>query len=231
MLTFDGPGQPAAIHGSGLVFRPDWENVVGPVLDYAITRPEVDPARIALLGLSLGGALAPRAAAYEPRIAAVIAVDGVYDVRRSHRRHVRIAFQPGRTGQQGERRNRSRTRRHLRGGPEAKPDHPVGTGPRPVCDGRQQRSRFRGELPGLSRTRNGIAERITCPVLVCDAADDLFFSGDGKTKPEPQQLFDHLTGPKTMLRFTAEEGADAHCHVGAQRLATGRIYDWLDATL
>ena len=47
----------------GLVLRPDWEAVITPVVDYALTRPDVDPARIALIGLSLGGYLAPRAAA------------------------------------------------------------------------------------------------------------------------------------------------------------------------
>ncbi|MFI1769376.1 alpha/beta hydrolase [Streptomyces sp. NPDC020800] len=79
VLTFDGPGQPAAIHRDGLTFRPDWEHVVGPVLDFLIQDPGVDPARVALLGVSLGGYLAPRAAAYKPRLAAVVALDGVFD--------------------------------------------------------------------------------------------------------------------------------------------------------
>jgi hypothetical protein len=75
----------------------------------------------------------------------------------------------------------------------------------------------------------GIAEKITCPALVCEAADDLFFGGE--TETEPRRLYDHLNAPKTLMTFTAEEGADAHCHVGAQRLAAGRVYDWLDRTL
>ncbi|MFD7369908.1 hypothetical protein [Streptomyces mirabilis] len=79
VLTFDGPGQPAAIHRDGPAFRPDWENVVGPVLDFLTRDPGVDPARTALLDVSLGGYLAPRAAAYEPRLAAVVALDGVFD--------------------------------------------------------------------------------------------------------------------------------------------------------
>ena len=48
--------------------------------------------------------------------------------------------------------------------------------------------------------RNGIAERIACPALICDAAGDLFFAGQAR------QLFDHLTSPKTFLEFTADEG-------------------------
>jgi hypothetical protein len=33
-----------------------------------------------------------------------------------------------------------------------------------------------------------------------------------------------------MIRLTIEEGAGAHCQVGADRLAAARIYDWLDNT-
>ena len=72
--------------------------------------------------------------------------------------------------------------------------------------------------------RDGIAERISCPTLVLNAEEDMFFKG------QPQQLYDHLTCPKTLMRFTNEEGAGAHCQVGAARLAFGRMYDWLDET-
>jgi dienelactone hydrolase len=54
--------------------------VVTPVVDYALTRPDVDGDRLALMGMSLGGCLAGRAAAFEPRLAALILFNGVYDV-------------------------------------------------------------------------------------------------------------------------------------------------------
>jgi hypothetical protein len=73
--------------------------------------------------------------------------------------------------------------------------------------------------------RDGVAEAIKCPTLVCDAESDLFF------KAQPQALYDHLTCRKTMVRFTAAEGAGAHCEVGASRLAFARMFDWLDETL
>lgn len=71
----------------------------------------------------------------------------------------------------------------------------------------------------------GVAELIRCPTLVCDAAEDEFFAG------QPEQLYAHLTCPRTLMTFTAEEGAGAHCHPGALRLALARVYGWLDATL
>ena len=73
--------------------------------------------------------------------------------------------------------------------------------------------------------KDGIAEKVRCPTLVCEAEDDLFFEG------QPQTLYDHLIGPKTLMTFTSAEGAGSHCRVGAGRLAFGRIVDWLDDTL
>ncbi len=60
VLSFDGPGQPAARPSDRLPFRPDWENVVTPVVDWVMTRPGVDQFRVALLGVSMGGYLAAR---------------------------------------------------------------------------------------------------------------------------------------------------------------------------
>ena len=79
-LTFEGPGQGGVIRKQKIPFRYDWERVVTPVVDYALTRTDyVDPKRIALMGLSMGGYLAARAVAFEHRIAACILNDGVFD--------------------------------------------------------------------------------------------------------------------------------------------------------
>ena len=79
VLAFDGPGQYGPIHRERLTFRPDWEKVVTPVVDFALTLPGVDPEKIALMSISMGGYLAPRAAAFEKRISALVANDGIYD--------------------------------------------------------------------------------------------------------------------------------------------------------
>jgi hypothetical protein len=75
-LWFDGPGQGEMLIEQGMPFRPDWEAVIRPVVDFALQLPNVDPARIALYGLSLGGYLVLRAASGEPRVAACIAIPG-----------------------------------------------------------------------------------------------------------------------------------------------------------
>jgi len=82
-LTFDGPGQGYALWKQRLFFRPDWEKVVTPVVDFALSRPDVDPRKIAIQGISQGGYWVPRAVAFERRIAAAIADPGVVDVSTS----------------------------------------------------------------------------------------------------------------------------------------------------
>jgi pimeloyl-ACP methyl ester carboxylesterase len=69
VVLFEGPGQGAALREHGLVMRPDWERPVAAVLDHFAIE------RATLLGISLGGYLAPRAAAFEPRIERVVVCD------------------------------------------------------------------------------------------------------------------------------------------------------------
>jgi pimeloyl-ACP methyl ester carboxylesterase len=82
-LTFDGPGQGAPIREQKLPFRYDWEKVVTPAVDYALTRSDVDGDKLALMGMSLGGYLGARAAAFEHRFRAAVFYDGVYDFNES----------------------------------------------------------------------------------------------------------------------------------------------------
>jgi 2,6-dihydroxypseudooxynicotine hydrolase len=79
MATFslDGPGQgESGFHSS---IRPDYEVAVGAALDALGDRPDLEPGRVGLVGVSMGGYYAPRAAAFEPRVAAVATVGGAYD--------------------------------------------------------------------------------------------------------------------------------------------------------
>ena len=54
-MTFDGPGQQAALHERRLFFRSDWEHVLTPVLDAVIARRDVDTGRIAAIGTGQAG--------------------------------------------------------------------------------------------------------------------------------------------------------------------------------
>ncbi|KAL8752358.1 MAG: hypothetical protein Q9199_005799 [Rusavskia elegans] len=84
-ITYEGPGQPKVRRDQGLGFIPDWERVVTPVVDYLLTNQSavVDPTRIPLLGYSFGGYFAARAAAFDPRISAILLDGGVWDAYES----------------------------------------------------------------------------------------------------------------------------------------------------
>ncbi|MBO0809509.1 MAG: alpha/beta fold hydrolase [Actinobacteria bacterium] len=73
VIAFDGPGQGGALEDSGLPLTAAWERPVGAVLDHF----GLDD--VTLIGVSLGGGLAIRAAAFEPRVRRVIALDVLDD--------------------------------------------------------------------------------------------------------------------------------------------------------
>lgn len=223
VLAFDGPGQFGPLHREGLTFRPDWEKVVTPVVDFTLKLPSVNSRKIALLGISLGGELAPRAAAYEKRISALIADDGVYDYGAANLSNVppsqRAAVEQMLTAEHAPELDQM-IEASMKASPTARWAITHGMY---ALGASTPRAYLAATL--AYNLRKGVAEAISCPTLVCEAESDLFFQG------QPQELFDHLTCPKTMLRFTEREGAGAHCEVGASRLAFARIYNWLDETL
>ena len=75
-LSFDGPGQ-----GEGqydFAIRGDYEVAVAAVIDAVEQRRDLDAGRIGMWGVSLGGYYAPRAAVFEKRIKACMALGGPF---------------------------------------------------------------------------------------------------------------------------------------------------------
>jgi hypothetical protein len=54
-MTFDGPGQQAALYELNIPFRHDWEAILTPVLDAILSRPDVNEDHVALIGVSQAG--------------------------------------------------------------------------------------------------------------------------------------------------------------------------------
>jgi dipeptidyl aminopeptidase/acylaminoacyl peptidase len=76
-LVFEGPGQGEAQYDFAI--RGDYEVPVKAVIDYVATRRDVDVSRLGMWGVSLGGYYAPRAAAFDKRIRACIALGGPFN--------------------------------------------------------------------------------------------------------------------------------------------------------
>ena len=81
-LFIDTPGIGEALRLQKLVTRHDYEKPVGAAIDWLEDRPEVDKARIGVVGSSLGGYYVARAAAFEPRLKATVAWGAIYDYHR-----------------------------------------------------------------------------------------------------------------------------------------------------
>jgi 2,6-dihydroxypseudooxynicotine hydrolase len=76
-FSLDGPGQGESARK--VKIRPDFEAPVAAVLDVLCQRADLDADRVGALGVSLGGYYAARAAAFEPRLRAVVVSGGCYD--------------------------------------------------------------------------------------------------------------------------------------------------------
>jgi dienelactone hydrolase len=76
-LAVDGPGQGEAEYD--LPIEPAYERVVTACFDWLQARDGVDAERLGVFGVSLGGYYAARAAAYEPRALATVALAGPYN--------------------------------------------------------------------------------------------------------------------------------------------------------
>ena len=76
-LAFDGPGQGEAEYD--IPICPEYERPVKAVVDFIETRKDLDASRIGVWGVSLGGYYAPRAAAFEKRLKACVALSGAYE--------------------------------------------------------------------------------------------------------------------------------------------------------
>jgi pimeloyl-ACP methyl ester carboxylesterase len=70
IVLFEGPGQMTPLFKNSVVFTPDWDQVVGPVLEWTTARKDVD--KVGLVGVSFGGMLCARAAARLKGLSAVV---------------------------------------------------------------------------------------------------------------------------------------------------------------
>jgi pimeloyl-ACP methyl ester carboxylesterase len=199
--------------------RPDWEAVITPVVDYALTRGEVAAEEIVLFGYSLGGYLVARAAAFEHRVAALILDDGIHDF------HAAFAgSMPPFIGSWIE---------------EGRDDVAEPVLMMLMAVSTQVRWGLRtgmwvfgtdsfADLIRKAReySLDGIAHQIVTPTLIMDAENDEYLKG------QPQLVEQALTGASTTLvTLTADEGAGEHTHAGALGRAHQTIFDWLHATL
>ena len=217
VVTYDGPGQGADLIENDKLFRPDWETVLRAVLAWVRQQPNVDPARIAQLGISFGGYLGPRAASGVEGLAATIADPGQKSLLEEFR--TRLPKFIASHVPDGNRfllgvveRIMNRRMRHLTQGWALRRGlwvHGVHT---PI------------QYLKLAEQYVTDGAKIRCPILICSAEhDDIGQTADA--------LYATVRSQKSRLCFTAAEGAAGHCESLGRSTFNMRAFDWLDQIL
>lgn len=214
-LIFDGPGQGGTLRKRGLVFRPDWEVPVRAVIDFAKKLSDVDLSKLALLGYSFGGYLAPRAAAFLSDIKVCAANPGVmsmFTVVMNNFPPIMATLLESKPEE---------FTKYYQEGAKSNLGAQWSLGNGLFTFGKKTAADWVTTLKQYS-LEGGIAEKITATTLVIDSSDDTMMTGVAKP------LYDHLKCPKTWMYFNGENGAQLHDQVGAQIYANQQVLDWLD---
>jgi pimeloyl-ACP methyl ester carboxylesterase len=211
-FLWEGPGQVGAFAlDPSLTYRPDWEVPTRYAVDFVLSRDDVDPKRLALSGHSMGGYFAPRAAAYEKRITAVIANSLAPDLK------------PVLLTMMG-----------------LDPSKPYGEDMEDKIDlsepmkkflttNVKERCGFAGKslaalfdnLGGYSLA--GLEGKITCPLLsIVGEGEGPLMTGLGHA------FYEKLTCPKTEHVVRSVDGGEAHCTLNNPSLKHQIEFDWLD---
>ncbi|MFE5679383.1 alpha/beta hydrolase family protein [Streptomyces erythrochromogenes] len=217
-LLFDGPGQQSMLFEHRMPFRPDWENVITPVVDFLLGRGDIAPGRLVLAGISQAGYWVPRALAFEHRIAAGVADPGVVRVVDSWWNNF-----PAELHELFDSGDRDAFDGVMREGLAEDAEFAAYWRWRAKPYGIDSPFDLLTEMGRYDLT--GVLDRITVPLLVTSPEGEQFWPG------QSLRLYEALPGEKAFVEFTAAEGADLHCEPLGRALFEQRVFDWLAARL
>ncbi|MGZ5169598.1 MAG: alpha/beta hydrolase family protein [Burkholderiales bacterium] len=199
-LAIDGPGQGEALRLRNLPSRYDYEIPGTAAYECVASRKDVDPKRVAIMAYSAGGYYAPRAVAFEKRYAACVAWGPHYDYH--------AVWQKRWAAMQAAPDDVATSHFQL----------PWVMGTPDMDSAMEKLKKF---------TLAGVAEKITCPMLVCWGEEDKLTGRDVAEK-----LYSSVASKDKMLKiFTRETGGFEHCQVDNRQVGTDYICDWLSARM
>ena len=195
-LIVDGPGNGESIRFRGLPLIAETEKYGTAAYEYLAGRKEIDPKRIGVMAISLGGYYAPRAASLEPRYAACIAWGAQWDYYDTWKRRFDL-LDSGKVPSLS-----------------VPPEHLM------WVFGVDSRDAAMKKLEGFRL--DGIVQKMQCPFLLVHGAGDeqiplpiaekLFNAVCSKQK--------------TLKVFTREEGGFHHCQVDNVTIGVHAMWDW-----
>ncbi len=202
-IVFEGPGQGATLRLQNITFRNDWENVITPIINYADGITGIDMERIALMGISFGGYLVPRAAAFDKRIKLCIANPGNISWGESIASALRLVKNMPKFLRPAMVENLVKDYAWKHG-----VDNDLDV-----------------VIAELERYNNSdILERITCKMLVMDATADV-------NPGEAIKFYEALKCPKEYMLFDDATMGQTHTQMGSYAVASERLFDWIEDNL
>jgi len=217
VLLFDGPGQQSMLFERNTAFRPDWEAVITPVVDYLLTRADVDADRVVIYGVSQAGYWVPRALAFEHRLRAAIADPGVVDVAASWTAeipgHLTDLLTDGASGAKKFDRDMDLGMKF-----SAQTERTWNFRARPY----RQEGYAATVLAVQQYNLTAVAADIRTPLLITSPEGEQFWPG------QSDRLAALVGAAATVVPFTAAEGANLHCQPLGRAVTDQRMFDWLD---
>jgi dienelactone hydrolase len=216
VLTYDGPG--SALRDQGLTFTNEWEKPTRAVVD-AFLAGHARPHKMVLVGMSMGGYLAPRAAAFDERFDGLVAYDVFFDLGATARRYVPAAA--------------FWLREHglgivvdmlIHGKAALSPGFAWAISNGMWTLGTKHPLDIVTELQKY--TLAGVAQRIKADVLILAGAEDHFVPIE-----QAAQFEKALTAARsvTTKSYDRASGGAEHCQLGAQTLWRADFFDWMSA--
>jgi len=207
-MTLDLPGQ-GLLPMEGKPFRPEMHQAVRKAVDYALSRKDVDPARLAAFGISGGGGFVPQAAQHDPRIKAVVMNACVVDA------HPLFASMTPVVTATPEK-VKSFTTFH-------------GNTVKIIA---WRWGLATDNVPGLVEANRGFSfepAKVAVPALVLVGEGE--YQGD-ETRRQQKLCMDGLPNPnKEFVVTPLDEGASNHCVMENRSLVAQVVFDWLDGVL
>jgi len=216
VLTYDGPGQGSVLRDQGLKFTHEWEKPVKAVIDtFLADHPR--PHEMVLVGMSLGGYLAPRAAAFDERFDGVVSYDVWFDWGATGRRYVPAgAFWLRDHGFGAVVERVVQVKAALSPGYAWASNNGMWTlGTKHPLDTITEMQKF---------TLSGVAQRIKGDVLILAGAEDHFVPIE-----QVAQFEKALTAARSVTTkiYDRASGGAEHCQLGAQTLWHADFFDWM----
>jgi len=196
LLIVDHPGVGEALRLRNMSGGPDTEVSAAACVDYLQTRPDVDSQRIGVMANSLGGYYAPRAAAFEKRFKCCVAWGAIWDF--GERTTMRLSGKGGELSV------------------------PLWANQLMWVFGKNTVEEAAAVAKQL--TLEGVAEKITCPLLIVHGENDRQIPLWHAEKTIERAV----NSPRRKLKvFTLAEGGAEHCMADNSSMAVDYMADWV----